>query len=1246
MSDLIITDGTSQQDRIAEAVREGYFNVDELRLEDLMAMAIDYARLLEFYNAENAPSGDWEAFFTGDEISVMALILALDEDRLKSGLTRFLDLVESNNFPLDSPGCLQDMPAYRLAKNIDWWLKLLETATGSSGERLREEIVGLIERKLAPQLGSLQDFLAQHNPGITGTLEREFSPLWARAAGAAGPVVAVPPPGADRATVSRFLKHNFHYFFNAISALKHSAGRHLPDALKSQSHGGAMGLYIAFVMLYQRAQKKVNGFTRKHLRFYYHDVLRMRPRGLVPDSTFLVFHTDGKHRNVPVPAGTEFSARVPGTHASMLYRADNELLLNDAKVASLCTLFFERNALSSPECKLPPPEAGAGSRQFVTGAKRKQISPVPGTGRPPAAEVQSWPLFGAPKKEGSLRLLDDAAIGFAVASPVLLLQEGQRDIEVSLKFDYLGTSDLDFLFDYLAGLGKTTKEDVFFKVFREMFKIELTGPRGWLAVSGYLPSSWLVDETCAKDSLKFRIGLSPQVDPVVPYAPEIHGHGYHTELPLIRFVINPGTYLYPYSLLQDVMVKEIEIRVDVKGVKQIKVYGETGPLSAEMPFHPFGPYPSVGSYFLVGNAETTRKQLTHFAVELEWANLPSGRYGLRDWYEGYGEVFDRTVFVAGISVLKGGRWLPDRLEEQPATTLFAPVSSREHGAPDAIDKRRTLSCDGLLRLVEPTQEVRTHESLVYHSGTRDGFFKFTLLRPEYAFGHKLYPVILANVLSANARLKKVALHRPVPNPPYLPVVNSISIHYSAVSSIHPEHLSSHEQGSLKEKIFHIHPFGTECLSAAQSRRMPVVPVYASAGNLFIGLSARERPGTVTLLFHLRDDSIPMAGGRSPGFSWHYLASNRWKRMPQGHVLADTTHGFLSSGIVTLSIPADIDTGNTIMPGDLYWLRVSAEDHAQTVCSLISLQAQALQVTWKPGAGDAAHLAAGLPAGSIADSRVSLPGVLGVEQIGDSFGGRPPESGEHLVLRTRERLRHKQRATTPWDYERLILERFPEIVKVKCFSNMVAEVDPCKRVRPGHVLIVVIPSHKGEGELRPMANAFLLDRIRTLVEKLASPLARIEVRNPAYEQIQVRCTVTFRSGAKDGYHIRSLNRAIREYLSPWSSMGYSARFGWRVRCYDIESYLTQLEYVDFVTNFSMLHIAQVDERKFLLFDTARERSDEIRPYFPWSIGIPLEEHFIQTADAVQPITPEVTGVGELEIGSTFIFPQRQDHGEEK
>ena len=74
---------------------------------------------------------------------------------------------------------------------------------------------------------------------------------------------------------------------------------------------------------------------------------------------------------------------------------------------------------------------------------------------------------------------------------------------------------------------------------------------------------------------------------------------------------------------------------------------------------------------------------------------------------------------------------------------------------------------------------------------------------------------------------------------------------------------------------------------------------------------------------------------------------------------------------------------------------------------------------------------------------------------------------------------------------------------------------------------------------------------------------------------------------------------------------------------------------------MLRISETGEDYFRLFDTVKPETqeDEISASFPWSIAIPMRRHAIEARDEIEPIQPNITGINELEIGSTFIIAEK-------
>jgi hypothetical protein len=141
-------------------------------------------------------------------------------------------------------------------------------------------------------------------------------------------------------------------------------------------------------------------------------------------------------------------------------------------------------------------------------------------------------------------------------------------------------------------------------------------------------------------------------------------------------------------------------------------------------------------------------------------------------------------------------------------------------------------------------------------------------------------------------------------------------------------------------------------------------------------------------------------------------------------------------------------------------------------------------------------------------------------------------------------------------------------------------------------------------------------------------------------------VQFSRGKAGGYYLKELNQALVNYLSPWNETGYTAKFGWCVRRYDLKSYIRNLDYINFVTDFSLLRVAEDDNGYYSLFDTVARQVKQIYPHYPWSIAIPFKHHYIEVSEKAKVVKPVVTGINELEIGSNFIIPGKQSHASEK
>jgi hypothetical protein len=1191
-------------------------------------MASEFAGIVKFYNMDNVHDGDWKFYFSADETLLISRILSTNTSAAIAAFDRWWDLApEVGSGQSSKKWQAKELPVASLASLINGWFVALGSANNETGQKLRALIAEVIEQLRADDPG-LAHLLAQAGDGL------QLHPIWY------GSGLAPANGAISKATV----RSNFYAFIKAIEMIKKEALLRLPESLKSQHHDPAIGLLIAFVQLFQMLKKKLNRFTQNYLDFYYDNILQSVPQPAIPDKTYLVFEIKTADREVRIPRQTEFLAGLDADKRDIIYLSEEELSVSDARVHSMQTVFFEHNRYSSPENLLSDDEGpGQADRERCWPTSAWFNEPQPATGSADADGLRAQPLFGAQKHVG--RLFEDARLGFALSSNVLLLKEGLRNITVSLQF---AVDALARRIDNLAtvtGEGATGndeaaalhRQDMFFKVFRHMFQIAVTHENGWLEVQDYVPSYTVTEGAHA---LQFEFELSPEAPAVTPYNPRVHGEQYAITAPVVRFVINPGAYLYPYGMLRKLPLASALVSVDVQGCRDLVLHNNIGRVSAAAPFTPFGPLPRIGSYLIVGSTEMACKRLSNFSLDIEWAGLPLAAGGFTTYYRSYGIGVDNGDFLVSTSVLSRGAWGPADAKMQPVMPLFRTIV--QPGQEARVGGHIQLTCDAIAHQFHPSDALPPGRALEYSPSAKNGFFKFTLVAPEFAFGHDKYPHVLASALIANSRLRYVRRQRPIPGLPYTPLINTVSARYRASARI-PLDYKAVDSPAGDDKFLHLYPSGWEILGPFSYPAPALLPQYDYTGNLHIGISATGLKGPVTLFFHLREDSLPLNHDEA-ALNWFYLADNTWRPLFRKNIVSDSTEHFMTSGIVTLDLPSDISNDNSVMPTGLYWIRLSANSDLEKYCSVYAIHAQAVRVC-RQHALDA-EMPAILPAGTIKRSRKDIPGLVKVTQIVDSFGGRPPETRSQLRTRVSERLRHKNRAISTADYELLVLQQFPDVYKVKCFSNMATDRGPDECVRPGQVLVVPLPYWPSIRRRRqmPLLNGNRLLEMQAFLQGLASQWATISVENPVYEQIQVRCQVKLKDGLSGGYYSRRLDQDISDFLTPWNdTCGYRTHFGWCIRRDDIEAFIGTLDYIDCVTRFSMLRITSADACTFTLFDTAADPANakgggdsHIGPQYPWSVAIPVDRHAIDVVAGSAPVTAARTALSELQIGSTFII----------
>ena len=465
---------------------------------------------------------------------------------------------------------------------------------------------------------------------------------------------------------------------------------------------------------------------------------------------------------------------------------------------------------------------------------------------------------------------------------------------------------------------------------------------------------------------------------------------------------------------------------------------------------------------------------------------------------------------------------------------------------------------------------------------KDGFIRLAL---EKAFGHKVYSNQFAIAMAS--QVNPDVTNIPIPNEPYTPNIESLTLDYHAeTDEIDMKSVVASEQAFEDREIqfFHLNPFGNSEEHPYLKSELPfehstivnLLSQYQNISEFYIGLKEIEPNQSLNLLVQL-DEGTANPERTAQDIKWSILSNNHWLDFDENHLLADHTNHLLTSGLVKFIIPRHATDDNTLLDEGYYWLRASLDGPIDAVCQFIGVHPQAISVVFNNQNNDPKHLETALEAGTIAKMKNRLPSIKKVGQLYSSFGGRLKEQPNDFYTRVSERLKHKNRAVSIWDYEHLVLENFPEIYKVKCLNHTSTDSE----LSPGNVYLVCIPDLKNRNTaniLKPKVRLNTLVEVQEFLNGKSSMFVSILAQNPDYEEILLEFDVAFHKSFEFGYYQQVLNEDLRKFLTPWAyDDSKEISFGGQIHKSVIINFVDGLEYVDFITNFNLFHVDEDGNR---------------------------------------------------------------------
>ena len=344
-----------------------------------------------------------------------------------------------------------------------------------------------------------------------------------------------------------------------------------------------------------------------------------------------------------------------------------------------------------------------------------------------------------------------------------------------------------------------------------------------------------------------------------------------------------------------------------------------------------------------------------------------------------------------------------------------------------------------------------------------------------------------------------------------------------------------DQSLEHTSFYHLLPFGQKELTALDNfnKEDPfyLLPQFEADGYLYMGIREASSNEKLTLFFQLSNDQVTnFSKHHIPSIQWNYLSDGHWIDLPQRNIIKDTTHQFTESGIIELVLPEYSIEHQEKLDPKLFWLRIEVYGNTEMLCSALMVDTQAVLVKRVFDAED--HPDFPLSPNSINQLVEKKASIKKIRQPFASFGGRKKESINNYLTRVSERLRHKGRAVTKWDYERIILEAFPEVYQAKLVKEVADSYNNVDALNPLH-LIVIPHNHPYNHSICPKFNYRILEHIEAYLLKIQSPsLRRIQVRNPQYGYIKVILKFKFQEDKDIGSRMDQLELAIDHFISPW------------------------------------------------------------------------------------------------------------------
>lgn len=788
-------------------------------------------------------------------------------------------------------------------------------------------------------------------------------------------------------------------------------------------------------------------------------------------------------------------------------------------------------------------------------------------------KTTAWRTFGLAE--------NPVEVGFAIQSDLLFLSEGNRSIVIQLAMTNQN-GDLTF---------PLSSDEPYFDFW-------LSTKKDW-----YLVETVVIQITALGQLI--TLVLSPQA-PAIVAPPEGLFQGDHS-VPVLKMTFKkPKTegLPHPFVVLKDIRLKNVKLSVTVNGLAPSAVENDNGAVNPKKPFQPFGATPTVGSSFFFGHKELF-KPLNNIGLSYTWKGIIGN--SLAAHYANYG--LDSNFFNNVDAALSS--WNKNVREIGP---LSIKVFNATFGQPNP-NMATTKQSDILMPddLADWSRYFRLELNLdLQHNN-------YVALAGQKAMQFGI------DLKAGTATAATIATYKL--NPPYTPEWSTFKINYDTT----PVTLFDIEKGINTGAFVHLHPFGYvpvhPQIEGKEKLFLPFLPDLTDGGALFIGLSDCKPPEQVTFLFQVAEGSAN-PDLEKPEVAWSYLNTEGWHPFEGSDILMEQTAGLSNSGIIKLALPSDAVSTSTLMPQGLHWIKAAVPSNRESVCDIIQIHTQAVTAVrvLEPDSTD--DPGKPLPPDTITGFYERQSGIKTISQPYISFGGKSAESDMAFLPRISERLRHRERALTCWDVERLVLAHFPDVYKAKCLPT---------KDNSGEVSIILIPDIRGKALYDAFKPKMPLNRLREIsrfLDKHGAIAAKFRATNPVYVELQVKAFIQFRKGIDAKYHKALLQDELKRFLAPWAyEEGADIAIDSTIYPSVIVNFLEERPYVDYVAGVKLF---KSEDGGLSFSEPLNTTVGVLQASRPQSVWVSAQEHFIEIAGSQEEqIQLSFDGLGFMQLEYDFF-----------